>query len=61
MERSHELAAAARIGLQPVLIRSSAEESLSELHREAREWRGLAIATLPEVLALAGIENSQYD
>jgi putative hydrolase of the HAD superfamily len=57
----HELAAAASIGLHPVLIRSSAEESLSELHREAREWRGLAIATLPEVLALAGIENSQYD
>jgi hypothetical protein len=42
-----------------VLIRSSSEESLSELHREAREWRGLAIATLPEVLALAGIENSR--
>ena len=55
----YELAAAARIGLQPVLIRSAAEESLSGLHREAREWRGRAIATLPEVLALAGIENSR--
>jgi putative hydrolase of the HAD superfamily len=55
----YELAAAARIGLQPVLIRSSSEESLSKLHREAREWRGLAIATLPEVLALADIENSR--
>ena len=54
----HELAAAARIGLQPVLIRSSSEESLSELHTEAREWRGPAIATLPEILALAGIETS---
>jgi FMN phosphatase YigB (HAD superfamily) len=49
----YELATAAKIGLQPVLIRSSAGESLSELHREAREWRGLAIATLPEVLGLS--------
>jgi putative hydrolase of the HAD superfamily len=55
----YELAAAAKTGLQPVLIRSSSEESLSELHSEAREWRGLAIATLPEVLALAGMENSR--
>ena len=55
----YELAAAARIGLQPVLIRSSAEESLSVSHNEAREWRGPAIATLPEVLAMAGIETSQ--
>jgi putative hydrolase of the HAD superfamily len=55
----YELAAAARIGLQPVLIRSSAEESLNVLHNEAREWRGPAIATLPEVLAMAGIETSQ--
>ena len=55
----HELAAAARIGLQPVLIRSPSEESLSELHREAREWRGPAIATLPEVLALSGIETTR--
>ena len=53
----YELAAAARIGLQAVLIRSSSEESLSDLHSEAREWRGPAISTLPEVLALAGIEN----
>jgi putative hydrolase of the HAD superfamily len=55
----HELAAAARIGLQPVLIRSSSNESLSELHTEAREWLGPAISTLPEVLALAGIETTR--
>lgn len=55
----HELTAAASIGLQSVLIRSSSEESLSELHREAREWHGPAISTLPEVLALAGIETSR--
>jgi len=55
----HELAAAARTGLQPVLIRSSAEESLSKLHTEAREWRGPAISTLREVFALAGIETSR--
>ena len=55
----YELAAAASIGLQPVLIRSSSEGSLSEVHSEAREWRGPAIATLPEVLAIAGIQASQ--
>ena len=55
----YELAAAARIGLQPVLIRSSSEGSLSELHREAREWCGPAIATLPEVLAVAGVETTR--
>jgi len=55
----HELAAAARTGLQPVLIRSSSEESLSKLHTEAREWRGLAISSLTEVLALAGIGTSR--
>jgi putative hydrolase of the HAD superfamily len=55
----YELAAAARIGLQPVLIRSSSEESLSKLHTEAREWRGPTIYTLPEVLALVGIETGQ--
>ena len=52
----YELAAAASIGLQPVLIRSSSKESLSEVHSEAREWRGPAIATLSEVLAIAGIQ-----
>ncbi len=55
----HELAAAARIGLQSVLIRSSSEESLSELRREAKEWQGPAISTLPEVLTLAGIETGR--
>jgi putative hydrolase of the HAD superfamily len=55
----YELAAAASIGLQPVLIRSSSEESLSEVHSEAREWRGPAIATLPEVFALPGIETTR--
>jgi putative hydrolase of the HAD superfamily len=53
----YELAAAARTGLQAVLIRSSSEESLGDLHREAREWRGLAISDLSEVLALPGIEK----
>ena len=55
----HELAAAARTGLQPVLIRSSSEQSLSVLHTEAREWRGPAISSLTEALALAGIETSR--
>ena len=55
----HELAAAARTGLQPVLIRSSSEEFLTELHTEAREWRGPAISRLTEVLALAGMETGR--
>jgi putative hydrolase of the HAD superfamily len=55
----YELAAAASIGLQPVLIRSCSEESLSEVHSEAREWRGPAIATLPEIFALPGIETTR--
>jgi hypothetical protein len=29
------------------------------LHTEAREWRGPAISSLTEVLALAGIETSR--
>jgi putative hydrolase of the HAD superfamily len=54
-----ELTAAARAGLQPVLIRSSSEESQSKLHTEAREWRGAAISALREVLALPGIETTR--
>jgi putative hydrolase of the HAD superfamily len=48
----HELAAAANVGLHPVLIRTSSRENLSEVHREAREWQGATIASLTEVLEL---------
>jgi putative hydrolase of the HAD superfamily len=45
-----ELSGAAKIGLHPVLIRTSQPASTS--HQEAREWQGASIATLAEVLEL---------
>jgi putative hydrolase of the HAD superfamily len=48
----HELAAAARVGLHSVLVRSSSQEYDRELHREAREWQGPAIDNLAEVLQI---------
>lgn len=49
---NHELSAAAKVGLHPVLIRTSSEQSLSGLHQEAKEWQGATITRLPEVLQL---------
>src|SRR5919106_886981 len=37
---NHELAAAAKVGLHPVLIRPLSEETRGPLHQEAREWQG---------------------
>jgi len=48
----HELTAAAKVGLHPVLIRTSSQETRGELHQEAREWQGATIASLLEVLEL---------
>lgn len=48
----HELAAAANVGLHPVLIRTGSQEKTSKSHQEARDWQGLTIASLPEVLQL---------
>lgn len=48
----HELTAAAKTGLHPVLIRTSAQETNSRLHEEAREWQDATIADLAEVLQL---------
>ena len=45
-----ELTAAAQIGIHPVLIKTS--ESLSEVRREAREWQGDTITSLPELLEI---------
>jgi putative hydrolase of the HAD superfamily len=45
-----ELAAAAQIGMHPVLIRSS--EVHGEARREAAEWQGDAISQLSDVLTL---------
>jgi putative hydrolase of the HAD superfamily len=47
-----ELKAAAQVGMHPVLIRTSAQEARGEVLREAREWQGKAISTLPEVFTL---------
>jgi putative hydrolase of the HAD superfamily len=49
---NHELTAAAEVGLHPVLIRNSIAQNRLELFREAREWQGVTIASLPEVLQL---------
>jgi putative hydrolase of the HAD superfamily len=48
----HELTAAAKVGLHPVLIRTSSQKTRGELHQEAREWQGATIASLLEVLEL---------
>lgn len=48
----HELAAAAEVGLHPVLIQTSVQNISSRSHQEAREWQGTTIASLPEVLQL---------
>jgi putative hydrolase of the HAD superfamily len=54
---NHELAAAAKVGLHSVLIRNLSRDNGSELLREAREWNGSAISTLPDVLTLAGVKD----
>lgn len=48
----HELFGAAKVGLHPVLIRTSSEKIMSGVHQEAKEWQGATIASLPEVLQL---------
>lgn len=48
----HELAAAAKVGLHPVLIRTSVQKTSGGSHQEAREWQGSTIASLAEVLQL---------
>jgi putative hydrolase of the HAD superfamily len=52
---NHELAAAAKVGIHPVLIRTSSQETRSELRREASEWQGTAITALPEVIKVVGV------
>ncbi|MDP2606381.1 MAG: HAD family hydrolase [Deltaproteobacteria bacterium] len=48
----HELTGAAKVGLHPVLLRTSSQETRPELHQETREWQGATIAGLAEVLQL---------
>lgn len=47
---NHELSVARTIGLRPVLIRNFSANLRKDLFREAREWEGLAISSLSEVL-----------
>jgi putative hydrolase of the HAD superfamily len=54
---NHELAAAAKVGLHSVLIRNPSRDNGTELLREAREWQGSAISTLPDVLTLPGVKD----
>lgn len=49
---NHELKAAADFGMSPVLIRPTSHEPRGDLRQEAREWQGLQISALAEVLAL---------
>ncbi len=49
---NHELKAAADFGMSPVLIRPTSHEPRGELRQEAREWQGLTISALAEVLGL---------
>ena len=52
---NHELAAAAKVGLHPVLLRNSSRDNSAELLREAREWQGSTVCTLLELLELVGV------
>lgn len=49
---NYELAAAADVGMHPVLIKTS--DSYNQVRREAREWQGQTVRTLPEVIGLMG-------
>ena len=52
---NYELAAAAQVGMQPVLFKTAA--SPREIRREAREWQGKSLSTLSEVSGILGIER----
>lgn len=47
---NHELAAAAELGMRPILIRNALRDHSKEVFREAREWRGEVIENLSELL-----------
>lgn len=51
---NHELAAAAKVGLHAVLLRNLSRDNDRELLREAREWQGDVVESLPEVVNLVG-------
>jgi len=49
---NHELTAAADFGMKPVLILPKLHEPRGDMRQEAREWQGLTISALAEVLRL---------
>lgn len=49
---NHELKAAADFGMNPVLILPKLHEPRGDMRQEAREWQGLTISALAEVLQL---------
>jgi putative hydrolase of the HAD superfamily len=48
---NYELATAARVGMQPVLIRNQLAQHRSKLFLEAEEWKGAAVHDLSEIVA----------
>lgn len=52
---NYELAAAAKLGLHPVLIKNPKSESRRPLFREAEEWQGETVSALAEVPKLLSI------
>jgi len=55
---NYELTAADKVGMHPVLIRTSSQETRGEVLREAREWQGDTVSSLPEVLRLIGVTRN---
>ena len=48
---NHELAAAATLGMRPILVRNAMRDHSKEILREAREWQGEAVEALSELPA----------
>ena len=55
-----ELTAARRAGLNPILIRNPHRDNRKELFREAREWEGLAVTGLSQVVELVHPIQKKY-
>jgi putative hydrolase of the HAD superfamily len=53
----HELSAAAKVGLHPVLVRASSPDAHPERRQEAHEWQGDTISSLLEVSRLLAING----
>lgn len=56
---NYELAAAADAGMHPVLIRNPECDGDKLVLREARDWQGAAVSSLPEVVSLVSQVNQR--